>query len=199
MTRIIAGEAGGRRLHVPDGTGTRPTTDRVREALFSRLEHLGLLDGTAVLDLFAGSGALGLEAVSRGAASCVLVDADRRAIRAARRNAAELALPEVVVVGEPALRALDSPATAGPFDVALLDPPYDLGEEELERVLAALCRPGRPGRLAPDAVVVVERSTRAPEPRWGGGLVAADARSYGETRLWFADVAPVPAPDEPPA
>ena len=191
----MAGTAGGRTLHVP-GKGTRPTTDRVREALFSRLEHLDAVEGARVLDLYAGSGALGLEAASRGAAEVVLVDSARAAVDVARRNVAALGLP-VRVVAERVLPYLQRPG-AGPVDLVLVDPPYELGEDELAAVLTALV-----GHLAPHAVVVVERSSRSPEPLWpapsadpeasdarageGRGLVRTDERRYGETVLWFAE------------
>ncbi|HRA49581.1 16S rRNA (guanine(966)-N(2))-methyltransferase RsmD [Actinotalea sp.] len=187
MTRIVAGLAGGRTLQVP-GKGTRPTSDRVREALFSRLEHAGLLDGARVLDLFAGSGALGLEAASRGAHAVVLVESARDAARVCRRNAETLGLAGVVVAGERVQSFLARPGE--PVDVAFVDPPYDLAETELAAVLAALAP-----RLAPGAVVVVERSTRSPEPAWpdapdmpgaGPALRRTDERRYGETVLWFA-------------
>ena len=97
MTRIISGLAGGRRIRTPPGIGTRPTSDRVREALFSRLEHLDVVNGANVLDLYAGSGALGLEAASRGAASVLLVESDRAAAAVVRRNIADLGMPGVSV------------------------------------------------------------------------------------------------------
>ncbi|WP_372594525.1 16S rRNA (guanine(966)-N(2))-methyltransferase RsmD [Actinotalea sp.] len=183
MTRIVAGTAGGRSLVVPS-TGTRPTSDRVREALFSRLEHLGLLDGTAVLDLFAGSGALGLEAASRGAASVVLVDHAKAAVTALRRNVSALGLPGVSVVPERALPYLQRRRPEPALDLVLLDPPYELAEEDLAHVLTALH-----AHLAPEAVVVVERSARSPEPCWPDGDTALhrqEERRYGETVLWFA-------------
>src|SRR5512132_3587166 len=178
MTRIIAGSAGGRRIEAPKGSDTRPTSDRVREALFSALEARDVLDGAAVLDLFAGSGALGLEAASRGAASVVLVDSARAAVDVAHRNAAALGLTGVRVVQAPVLRYLAGPAL--PADVALLDPPYALDEDALGQVLAALDA----GHLAPGAVVVVERSTRSPQPRWPAGWTADGVRRYGDTALW---------------
>lgn len=182
MTRVIAGTAHGRTLVVPKGDATRPTSDRVREALFSILEHQGLLDGGRVLDLYAGSGALGLEAASRGAAAVDLVESARLAVRAARVNVAALDLPGVRVVADTVERHLAG-VPAAPFDLALLDPPYALAEDALEQVLDRLA--GR-GWLAPGAVVVVERSTRSPEPRWPPGLARTGQRRYGETCLWFA-------------
>ena len=191
MTRVISGVAGGRRLQTPGGARTRPTSDRVREALFSRLEHLDVLAGARVLDLYAGSGALGLEAASRGAASALLVDADRAAAKVARGNAAVVALPGVVVREDTVERVLlGGPGAGGPVGLVFLDPPYDLSEEALADVLALLVGHGW---LAPDALVVVERSTRSPEPRWPRGLAPAGERRYGETRMWFADA---PGPDE---
>lgn len=191
MTRIISGTAGGRRLQTPAGPRTRPTSDRVREALFSRLEHLDVIAGARVLDLYAGSGALGLEAVSRGARSAVLVDADRGAARAARGNAAVVGHPGVVVREDTVERVLVAgPGAGGRVDLVFLDPPYDLSEETLGDALALLVRHGW---LAPEALVVVERSSRSPEPRWSEGLAPAGERRYGETRMWFADA---PGPDD---
>jgi 16S rRNA (guanine966-N2)-methyltransferase len=183
MTRIIAGRAGGRRIETPRGEATRPTSDRVREALFGALEARGVLDGAVVLDLFAGSGALGLEAASRGAAEVVLVDSSRQAVDVARRNAAGLGLDGIRVLHAPALRylAVRRPDER-PVDVALLDPPYGLAEEPLAQVLHALDA----GHLAPGAVVVVERDARSPEPRWPGRWMGEGARHYGDTALWTA-------------
>ncbi|PPK98548.1 16S rRNA (guanine966-N2)-methyltransferase [Kineococcus xinjiangensis] len=180
MTRIVAGAAGGRTLRVPPGAGTRPTSDRVREALFSRLEALDVVDGARVLDLYAGSGALGLEAVSRGAASAVLVESARAAAAVARANAAALGLPEVRVVADRVERYLAAASPAG-FDLVFADPPYPLGEQDLAAVLAALAP-----ALAPRALVVVERSSRSPEPTWPAGWEVEDSRRYGETALWSA-------------
>jgi 16S rRNA (guanine966-N2)-methyltransferase len=180
VTRIIAGTAGGRRIETPKGSDTRPTSDRVREALFGALQARGVLHGAAVLDLFAGSGALGLEAASRGAASVVLVDSTRAAVEVARRNAAALGLPGVRVVHAPVLRYLGGAGAS--VDLALLDPPYSVDEETLARVLTALDA----GHLAPGAVVVVERSARSPQPRWPAGWTAADVRRYGDTAVWTA-------------
>ena len=188
MTRIISGRVGGLRLQTPAGSGTRPTSDRVREALFSRLEHLDVLDGAAVLDLYAGSGALGLEAASRGASTVLLVESDRAAAVVARRNAGLTGIPGITVRAATVERTL---ATAPPtaFDLVFIDPPYDIGEEVLEAVLIALVQQGW---LAADALLVVERSSRSPEPRWPAGLEAEGERRYGETRIWFAGV---PDPD----
>lgn len=185
MTRIIAGAAGGRRLQVPGGRDTRPTSDRVREALFSRLEHEGWLDGARVLDLYAGSGALGLEAASRGAAEVVLVESGRGAAATIRRNAAALGLPDVRVAEAKVERWLTRAADVR-FDVALADPPYLVSDDALDDVLVALVGHGW---LAERSLVVVERARRSRVPSWPAPLEPAGERSYGETRLWFAEVA----------
>lgn len=179
MTRIVAGTAGGRTLTVPT-RGTRPTSDRVREALFSRLDHSVGLVGARVLDLYAGSGALGLEAASRGAAHVVLVEHDRAAAQVCRANAASTGLAaQVSVVADRVERYL---ATADDrFDLVLLDPPYAVQPVALDAVLVEVTR-----LLAPEAWVVVERSSRTPGPTWPEALAAEDDRRYGETRLWFA-------------
>jgi 16S rRNA (guanine966-N2)-methyltransferase len=184
MTRIIAGSAGGSRLLAPAGRETRPTSDRVREALFSRLEHDGLLDATRVLDLYAGSGALGLEALSRGARSAVLVEQGQAAARTIRRNLDSTGLREGVVVADRVERVLTRPVPGAPFDLVLADPPYALSQESLTEVLRLLVA----GRwLATHAAVVVERSARTPEPAWPPSLEPYDDRRYGETRIWFAE------------
>ncbi|MDQ0426578.1 MULTISPECIES: 16S rRNA (guanine(966)-N(2))-methyltransferase RsmD [Cellulomonas] len=189
MTRVVAGSAGGRTLVVPS-SGTRPTSERVREALFSRLEHLDAVDDARVLDLFAGSGALGLEAVSRGARSAVLVDSARVAVDACRRNARTLGLADRVdVVADRVDRYLarlappaDGVAPGEAFDLVLLDPPYDLRDDVLQGAVDAVAR-----CLAPGGVVVVERSARASAPAWPAPLEPLDDRRYGETQVWFAE------------
>ncbi len=190
MTRIIAGSARGRRLEVPAGDATRPTSDRVREALFSRLQHEGLVDGTRVLDLYAGSGALGLEAASRGAEHVLLVESARAAVVCARRNVAAVGVERVQVRQAAVTAVLDVPPDR-PYDLVLADPPYPLPEDELAGVLRRLVENDW---LAPDAVVVVERSARGDEPSWPAGLVRFDERRYGETRLWLAEPITAPAP-----
>ena len=180
VTRIIAGVARGRRIETPRGAATRPTSDRVREALFGSLDARGLLDGAVVLDLYAGSGALGLEAASRGAQQVVLVDSAREAVTVARRNAAALGLDGVRVVQAPVLRYLAGPQVPA-ADLVLLDPPYALDEEALAAVLRALDPVAAPG-----AHVVVERGARSPEPMWPPGWEPEGARRYGDTALWTA-------------
>ncbi|MGO4453353.1 16S rRNA (guanine(966)-N(2))-methyltransferase RsmD [Arthrobacter sp. RAF14] len=185
MSRIIAGAAGGLSLVSVPGTATRPTTDRVKEALFSRLEAYGILQGAEVLDLFAGSGALGLEAGSRGAASVTLVDLDEKAARVCQKNA------ELVSASAKGLRtsvqrskvsAFLERTAVGTWDLVFLDPPYPLSEEDLVRVLELLVP-----RLSDGAVVVVERSSRSPEPGWPEGVERFAEKKYGETTLWFAE------------
>jgi 16S rRNA (guanine966-N2)-methyltransferase len=182
VTRIIGGRAGGQRLATPPGPATRPTSDRVREAIFSRLEHLEVLDGARVTDLYAGSGALGLEAASRGARAVLLVESDRRTAKVARDNAAALGLADVLVRAAPVRQVLAT-EPAQPQTLVFLDPPYDLREDELATDLQALVDQHW---LADDALVVVERSARSPEPSWPEQLEMEAERRYGETRVWFA-------------
>lgn len=186
MTRIIGGVAGGRRLRTPPGEATRPTAERVREALFSSLEAGGGLAGLVVLDLYAGSGALGLEARSRGAARVVLVEHDRRTAELVRANARALGLDGVRVVAAPVGRFLAG-ETSARFDLVLADPPYDLAPDRLSAVLARLVAGGW---LAGDAQVVVERSRRGQPPTWPEGIGASRERAYGETVLWYGRATP---------
>ncbi|WP_109474763.1 16S rRNA (guanine(966)-N(2))-methyltransferase RsmD [Ornithinimicrobium cavernae] len=185
MTRIIAGRLGGRRLSTPRGAATRPTSDRVREAVFSRVESLMDLEGARVLDLYAGSGALGLEAVSRGAGFAVLVESDRRTARLIEANVTELRLRGAARVhAESVDRVLERGPGGQPFDLALLDPPYPLGEEELTGVLTLLVDQGW---LTPQALVLVERGSRSPAPTLPAGLSAMGSRSYGETVVHYLE------------
>lgn len=191
MTRIVAGSARGRRLAAPPGRGTRPTADRVREALFSALDAArGGLSGARVLDLYAGSGAVGLEAVSRGADLALLVESGREAARTARANAAELGFTgagRARVVADRVERLAADPCPDEPFDVAFLDPPYALDDAALGAVLTALARGGW---LAEDALVVVERAGRGGAFTWPAGFVADRSRTYGEAALWYGRAAP---------
>ncbi|MCW2776699.1 MAG: methyltransferase [Frankiales bacterium] len=177
MTRIIAGSERGRRLKVPDGDVTRPTSDRAREGMFSSLLSLMDLDGARVLDLYAGSGALGLEALSRGAGSATLVEADPKVVRVCEANAAAVGLPGAHVVHSPVEQYLAHGAEPR-YDLAVLDPPYEL---DVAPVLEALVP-----WLAPDAVVVVERRRRGLAVVWPGGLEGVRERKYGEAMLWYA-------------
>ncbi|PKQ26330.1 MAG: 16S rRNA (guanine(966)-N(2))-methyltransferase RsmD [Actinobacteria bacterium HGW-Actinobacteria-4] len=182
MTRIIAGTYGGRRITVP-AKGTRPTTDRVREALFSRLDHADALRGARVLDLYAGSGALGLEALSRGAAHATFVESAPSALRVIQSNIQELgAGTRADAIKERVQPYLNRPATGTPFDLVFMDPPYEISRGEMTEALTALVP-----HLAPHAIVVVEWTTRAPTPDWPVGLTSAASKDYGETVLHFAD------------
>lgn len=186
MTRIIGGAAGGRRISTPKGDQTRPTSDRVREALFSALESwAGSLHGLRVLDLYAGSGAIGLEAWSRGASAVTLVESDRRTAALVASNARELGFREADVVAGSVASVLAGRPRA-PYDLVFSDPPYPLDEEALGRDLALLAANGW---LAPGSLVVVERAARSPEPVWPAGLSLLRERKYGETRLWYAEEA----------
>ena len=176
MTRIIGGRFAGRRLEVPAGP-TRPTTDRVREALFNWLEHRDCLAGARVADLYAGSGALGLEALSRGADSAVFVEQQRRAAATIRRNAAALGVSDHCDVVAAAVERW-RPAPGRPFDVVLIDPPYDL---PVSVALAALARLP----IAPGGHAVLEQSRRAQPPEWPPGWEQVDRRGYGETVIWY--------------
>lgn len=181
MTRIIGGSAGGRRLKTPPGEGTRPTSDRVREALFSALEsQLGSLGGRTFLDLYAGSGAVALEALSRGAQAATAVESDRRVARLISANAAELGM-QVTVIARPVEKVAAETAPEA-FDVVFADPPYRLGEDELASTLADL---DARGWVAPGSLVIVERSARSPQPGWPAGWETLRERRYGETVLWY--------------
>ena len=182
VTRIVSGRYGGRRLDAPAGRDTRPSSDRVREALFSALGARTDLDGARFADLFAGSGAVGLEAVSRGAAHALLVEADQRAAQVARRNVATLdAGTAVRITVDRVQRVLARPPDA-PYDVVFADPPYAVPAEEVTAMLTALVEGCW---LAGDATIVVERSRRGPELVWVPGITPDGVRHYGETALWY--------------
>lgn len=182
MARIIAGEQKGRRLQSVPGEGTRPTSDRVKESLFSRLEGYDAVEDAVVLDLFAGSGALGLEALSRGARSVELVDRAEPAVRTLRRNAAAFgAGPRIAVHKAEARRHLRA-RSGEPVELLFLDPPYSFEEIELRAVLA-----GAVPQLHEAAAVVVERDVHSPEPQWPAGLERFSERSYGSTQIWLAE------------
>ncbi|ORT56246.1 16S rRNA (guanine(966)-N(2))-methyltransferase RsmD [Streptomyces sp. CB03238] len=187
MTRVIAGAAGGRRLAVPPGNGTRPTSDRAREGLFSTWEALlGTLDGIRIADLYAGSGAVGLEALSRGAAHALLVEADQRAARTVRENVRALGLPGAEVRAGKAEQIVTGPAPAQPYDVIFLDPPYAVSDDDLGEILLTL---RTKGWLADAALVTVERSTRGGEFTWPDGFEPLRARRYGEGTFWYGRAA----------
>jgi len=197
MTRIIAGSARGRRLKAPPGDRTRPTSDRVREALFSSIDSdLGSLAGRRFLDLYAGSGAVGLEARSRGAAAVALVEQDRRTSALIRDNVRSLGFAGVEVLTASVSRVLAG-RPPSPYDVVFLDPPYSLGAGAVLDDLTALLRHGW---LSAEALVVVERSSRSGLLAWPAGFITARSRRYGETTLWYGhaseqdDLPGVPAP-----
>ncbi|WP_437656875.1 16S rRNA (guanine(966)-N(2))-methyltransferase RsmD [Sorangium sp. So ce1182] len=177
--RVIAGRLGGRRLAAPRGEGTRPTADRVREALFS---SLGDVTGALVCDLYAGTGALGIEALSRGARRAVFVESGRPALATIRENLAALGLDEAArVVPLPVERALELLRDEGPFDLALLDPPY----AALAKAAAAAARLAGPlGLLSPAGRLVLEHARRDPSPEIAG-LTCAAVRTYGDTAVSF--------------
>jgi len=179
VTRIVAGVVGGRRIGVPAG-GTRPTSERVREALFSSLDVRPGLAGAAVLDLCAGSGALGLEALSRGAAHALFVESDRRAAATLRRNIAALGM-----AGAAEVRVAEAGAVlAGPaprrYDVLLADPPYAVPNDVVAGWLRAA---GENGWLADGATAVVERPARLGRFDWPPPLSGERDRRYGDTVL----------------
>jgi 16S rRNA (guanine966-N2)-methyltransferase len=201
VARVIAGEAGGRRLAVPDGRDTRPTSDRAREGLFSTIvSMLGSLAGARVLDLYAGSGAVGLEALSRGADHVLLVEQGSRATRVIRENIEAIGLPGAVLAADRVERVLargpapaggqDSPAPAGGqdspeggrYDVVFADPPYALADTAVSQVLSLLADQGW---LAPSALVIVERATRSGPVSWPDGFVPDRTRRYGEATFWY--------------
>ena len=184
MARVIAGEAGGRRLAVPDGRATRPTSDRAREGLFATVASIvGPLTGTWVLDLYAGSGAVGLEALSRGAEHVLLVESGARATAVIRQNIEALGLPGATLIADRVERVLaHEPPGGGRYDVAFADPPYAMADAEISRLLSLL---GDEGWLARDALVIVERATRSGPVRWPDGFAPDRARKYGEATFWY--------------
>ena len=194
MSRIISGAAGGVRLASVPGDNTRPTTDRVKESLFSKLESYDIIRGARVLDAFGGSGALGCEALSRGAASVTLLDTYPKAVAVIRKNVAavEKAMGRAGAGSSSATgsaaRVQQSQAltyvksASGPWDLVFVDPPYAMPNEQVSELLEALTP-----KLAEGAVVVVERSSRDAEPVWGEGLYCFSTRQHGETVLYYVE------------
>ncbi len=183
MTRIIAGAAGGRRLGVPPGNGTRPTSDRAREGLFSSvMSEFGGFDGLRVLDLYAGSGALGLEALSRGAARVLLVESDARAAAVIRANVKVVGLPGATVATDRVERLLARPHAGAGYDLVTADPPYAATGQAVREVLELLASGGW---LAGGALVVVERATRSGPVDWPPGYGQGKSRRYGEATFWY--------------
>ncbi|MGW2313716.1 16S rRNA (guanine(966)-N(2))-methyltransferase RsmD [Actinomadura luteofluorescens] len=186
MSRVIAGSAGGRRLAVPPGRDTRPTSDRAREGLFSTvLALLGPLGGLRVADLYAGSGAVGLEALSRGAGHALLVESHPRAMKVIRQNAGTLGLPGAVPCADKVER-LARKAPDEPYDLIFADPPYALADSAVTALLEDL---RDNGWATPDALVVVERAARGPALEWPDGYEAERERRYGEAVFWYGRAA----------
>lgn len=183
MTRIVAGRWGGRRLAAPKGVTTRPSSERVREALAGSLQATGGLDGARVLDLWAGTGALGLELASRGASSAVFVEKDRMALTALRANvgAFQEALGPSLAVVAGDVRTV-APRLPGPIDIVVADPPYDLPDADVAAVLAALVAAAV---LAEHADLIVERSSRSGAVDWPDPLIGVRAKRYGDTLLCY--------------
>ncbi|MGE2712548.1 16S rRNA (guanine(966)-N(2))-methyltransferase RsmD [Mycolicibacterium litorale] len=183
MTRIIAGAFGGRRISVPP-KGTRPTADRVREALFSVLDARLDFDGLVVLDLYAGSGALGLEALSRGAARAEFVEQDHRAAGTISRNIADLGVGAVAHVRRAAVATVLAAGADRPVDLVFADPPYDVPDTAVEAMLDAL---GTGGWTRAGTVAVIERRASGTDLRWPPGWSQWPSRRYGDTRLDMAE------------
>jgi 16S rRNA (guanine966-N2)-methyltransferase len=190
VTRVIAGAAGGRRLAVPGGSTTRPTSDRAREGLFGTvLSEFGDLGGVHVMDLYAGSGALGLEALSRGAASVLLVESDARAAAVVKANAKAVGLPGATVAVDKVERLLARPPgdrryhRAEGYGLVFADPPYAVTDEAVARVLGLLG--DADGWLTAGALVVVERATRSGPFDWPPGYSEGKSRRYGEATFWY--------------
>jgi 16S rRNA (guanine966-N2)-methyltransferase len=210
VTRVIAGVAGGRRLSVPPGNTTRPTSDRAREGLFaSVLSELGALHGADVMDLYAGSGEVGLEALSRGARSVLLVESDARAAAVIKANVKAVGLPGANVVTDRAERLLARPPGEGTqgrqgtqgtqgtrpengYALVFADPPYAVTDEAVWKILALL----RDGWLAPGALIVVERATRSGLFQWPPGYVAGKSRRYGEATFWYGSYGTAAEPSQ---
>ena len=188
--RVISGAARGRRLQVPDNT--RPTSERARAALFDRVGTLLDVAGSRVLDLYAGSGAIGLEALSRHAGEAWFVENDRVAMVVLRANVDNVLAPGSGVTGRARLMAgsvdavLEAEPPPTPFDLVFADPPYALAEDDLAAILARVAAPAWTG---PGAIVVVERATRGPAPRWPERLGSLASKRYGEGTLWYGRTA----------
>lgn len=181
MTRVIAGTAKGRRLIVPD-SGTRPTSDRIRESIFARLDSWNAVAGARVLDLFAGSGALGIESLSRGALHATLVDSSAMATRVIRQNLTSTGLYDrASATKQKALSFLQSSPKSDPFELVFIDPPYAMSNAELFDHLELLVR-----MVTDDATVVIERDGRSPEPRVPDEWEILSHRKWGDTAAWFA-------------
>jgi 16S rRNA (guanine966-N2)-methyltransferase len=194
VPRIVSGTARGRRLAAPPGRGTRPTADRAREALFSALEtQLGSFAGRRVADLYAGTGAVGLEALSRGAAAVLLVESDPAVLRVLRANVEAVGLPGAEVHAGRAERVVAGTTGAATYDVVFLDPPYEVADDDLRPVLRDVLAHGW---LRPGGLVVVERATRGGPWAWPEGYDGLRSRRYGEATLWYGRAALSDSPGE---
>ena len=180
MTRIVAGNLKGRNLKVPDSV-TRPTSSKVREAMFSSLEHhIGSFEDLSVLDLYAGSGALGIEALSRGAKALTLVESDRRAVKILKGNCEDIS--EVVTIKKMNVGTYVSyPSDGVTFDLVFFDPPYSVVDAVVEEQVEALALNGW---LAPKATIVVERDKKS-TLTWPAGFTGSDPKPYGDTMVWY--------------
>ena len=186
MTRIIAGEFRGRRIKVPD-SGTRPTADRVREAIFSSLISIDAIEDLNVLDLYAGSGALGIEAISRGAAKALFVDSNKSACQIINQNLKELNLDAFVseVKVETLLNTPPAHKFQAPFHLIFLDPPYDYANSDIAKVLNLGLKNSW---FSEDAILVVETSKAIKEFVWPDGFESLRDKSYGDTTVWYGQV-----------
>ena len=181
--RIIAGVARGRKIDAPQGA-TRPTSDRAREGLFSTLSSLfGELHDLRVLDLYAGTGALGLEAASRGATSVDLIENDPKAVAVCRANIEKVGIPGVKVHALAVEKWLTQEVAPAPYDIVLIDPPYSLANDRVEHVLELLVSQGL---LSERALVSVERESKSPAFAWPAGYVAERERAYGLAIVRYA-------------
>jgi 16S rRNA (guanine966-N2)-methyltransferase len=195
VARVIAGEAGGRRLAVPGGRDTRPTSDRAREGLFATITSItGPLAGARMLDLYAGSGAVGLEALSRGAGHVLLVESGARAGRVIRENIEAIGLAGAEAVTDRVERVLARGPAGDRYDIVFADPPYALAGAQVSGMLTALVDRDW---LAPGALVIVERATRSGPVGWPAGIAADRARRYGEATFWYGLARPHTMPAEP--
>ncbi|MGO9873373.1 MAG: 16S rRNA (guanine(966)-N(2))-methyltransferase RsmD [Acidimicrobiia bacterium] len=183
--RVIAGSRRGRRLVVPTGDGVRPTKDIVREAMFSALDSRAMIADAVVLDLYAGSGALAIESLSRGAARAVLVEHDRSALDAISRNLDQLDLqPQARVARSSVVNFLAAPAPdEAPFGLVFADPPYETSDDTVAALIGSLTAPGW---LAAGALIAVERPARA-QTRPPEGFQACWERTFGDTLVVFVD------------
>ncbi|WP_025273890.1 16S rRNA (guanine(966)-N(2))-methyltransferase RsmD [Haloglycomyces albus] len=184
MSRIIAGSAKGRRVKTPPGDKTRPTSDRVREALFNSLAPGGDLTGMRFLDLYAGSGAIGLEALSRGAERAVLVESHVQTVKLIAQNVSDLGFTDRARVEKASVPAYVSGPASDKFDMVFVDPPYDVSDQTIADILYNL---DEGGWLAPQADIVVERASKRSQVTWPGNFIGGRHRRYGNTSLWYGE------------